>query len=204
MRVLHILGELRLSGAEQMLCSAAVCFAQQDVTADVLSTGVQVGPHAHRFEESGYTVHHLPFRRHPLFFFSLWRLIRRGGYDVIHLHTERANFWQGLVVLIAGVKGKFRTIHNNFHFEGKLRSRRGLQRRVLAGMGVQHVAISPTVQSNEKSRFGLETTVIPNWYDNNHFRPPTSEQRDKSRRDLDVSDKFVLLTIGNCSMVKNH
>lgn len=65
MRVLHILAELRPSGAEQMLCSAAACFTQYGVRIDVLSTGVQVGIHARRFEESGYTVHHLPFRRTP-------------------------------------------------------------------------------------------------------------------------------------------
>lgn len=140
----------------------------------------------------------------PLFFLSLWRLIRRGDYDVVHLHTERANFWQGLVVLIAGVKGKFRTIHSNFKFEGNLCSRRGWQRRMLAGMGVKHVAISQTVQSNEWSRFGLETTLIPNWYDSNHFRPPTSEQRNQSRRALDVSNRLVLVTVGNCAVVKNH
>lgn len=187
-----------------MLCSAAACFTQYGVRIDVLSTGVQVGIHARRFEESGYTVHHLPFRRTPLFFLSLWRLIRRGDYDVVHLHTERANFWQGLVVLIAGVKGKFRTIHSNFKFEGNLCSRRGWQRRMLAGMGVKHVAISQTVQSNEWSRFGLETTLIPNWYDSNHFRPPTSEQRNQSRRALDVSNRLVLVTVGNCAVVKNH
>jgi len=203
-RVLHILGELRPSGAEQMLCSAAASFAKQGVSADVLSTGVQVGTHAHRFEESGYTVHHLPFRRHPLFFLSLWRLIRRGGYDVIHLHTERANFWQGLTVWIAGVKENLRTVHSNFTFEGRLRRRRGWQRRMLARMGIKHVAISPTVQHNERTRFGLETILISNWYDSNRFKPPTSEQRKQSRIALNVSNDCVLITVGNCSVVKNH
>ena len=177
MRVLHLLNELRPSGAEVMLCSAAECFGHSINSADVLATGDAVGSYAQRFSAAGYTVHHLPFRRNPAFFLRLWRFLRRGDYDVVHLHSERANFWLGLTVVASGANKVLRTVHNNFEFEGRLATIRGWQRRTLARLGVTHVAISPGVQENEKRRFGLRTTMIPNWYDSRRFRQPTAEER---------------------------
>jgi glycosyltransferase involved in cell wall biosynthesis len=205
MRVLHVLGELRHSGAEIMLEAAGPTFADRGVESELLSTGAEVGGLTARLEAVGYRVHHVPFAKSPGYFRRVYRLMRDGRYDVIHLHTERANFWFGLVALAARPRHVVRTIHNVFSFDGGLRRRRGLQRRILHRLGVQHVACSASIERNERARFGLVTRLVPNWYDSRRFHPRNDHERLEARRSLGVSEtETVLVSVGNCSPVKNH
>ena len=204
-KVLHILSELKPSGAETMLCIAAPAFAAKGVVAEVLSTGSKIGAYAPQFELAGYKVNHIPFARSPIFFFKLYRLFRRGNYDVIHLHTERANFWLGLVAVFARPKRVLRTIHNNFSFSGFLRYRRMVQRRLLSLLGVIHVSIGTSVQNNELVNFGLKTRQVSNWYDDTRFIPANDALREQARREFAIPhNKTVIVSVGNCSKVKNH
>ena len=205
MRVLHVLGELRHSGAEIMLEAAGPSFADRGVESEVVSTGADVGSLASRLASAGYRVHHVPFGKSPGFFLRMYRLMRGGGYDVIHLHTERANFWFGLVALTARPRRVVRTIHNVFSFDGGLRRRRGAQRRILERLGVDHVACSPSIQRNERTRFGLATSLVPNWYDSRRFRMRSDDERADARRLLGATEsETVLFSVGNCSSVKYH
>ena len=205
MRVLHVLGELRHSGAEIMLEAAGPSFVERGVESELLSTGAVVGSLATRLESVGYRVHHVPFGKNPGFFLRLYRLMRSGRYDVIHLHTERGNFWFGLVALAARPTRVVRTIHNVFSFTGGLRRRRSAQRRILHRLGVEHVACSSSVERNERARFGLATYLAPNWYDSRRFRVRSDRERLEARRSLGVSETVtVFVSVGNCSPVKNH
>jgi glycosyltransferase involved in cell wall biosynthesis len=61
------------------------------------------------------------------------------------------------------------------------------------------------VEKNECQRFLLNTTLIPNWYDDRRFSPPDETERHLSRQSLGINDQTrVLLSVGNCSRVKNH
>lgn len=205
MKVLHVLNELKPSGAETMLCIAAQSFSEKGVNAEVLSTGAQLGAHAPQFEKAGYKIHHLPFSHSPRFFFMLYRLFRAGKYDAIHLHTERANFWIGLTALLAMPGRVLRTIHSNFDFTGGLRIRRSLQRKLLSLLGLVHVSIGPSVQKNELTTFGLKTRRVPNWYDDTKFIPATHAEYLKARIEFNLPEnRVVVVTVGNCSKVKNH
>lgn len=204
-RVLHVLADLGRSGAESMLLAARSDFARRGYECDVLATGSTPGPMADAFAASGFTVHHLPFEKTPRFFLRAYRVLRRGRYDVIHLHTERANFWFGVAALVARPRRVLRTIHSVFTFEGRLRRRRGAQRRLLRRAGVVHVACGPAVQRNELQRFGLETALVPSWYDSRTFVPPAVGVREEARTSLGIGDEeLVLVTTATCSPVKNH
>lgn len=203
-RILHILSELRHSGMEAMLVSAAPHFIEQGVVSDILATGAELGRFAPRLQRAGYTVRHVPFARSPLF---LWRAYQamRGGYGAIHIHTEGAGFWLGMAARLAGVPSVVRTIHGAFAFEGALRWRRLIQRQALRWLGIRHVAIGSSVQDNERRRFLLPTTRINNWYDDQRFTPTTGAQRRAARAALEIAaDTATLVSIGNCGRVKNH
>lgn len=203
-RILHVLSELRHSGMEAMLVSAAPHFAAQGVASDILATGTEPGRFTPQLQRAGYGVHHVPFARSPLF---LWRAYRamRGGYGAIHIHTEGAGFWLGLAARLAGVPSVVRTIHGAFAFDGALRWRRVIQRQVMRSLGVRHVAIGSSVQDNEKRRFFLPTTRIDNWYDDQRFTPTTGAQRRSARTALEIPpDTATLVSVGNCGRVKNH
>lgn len=202
--VLHILGELRPSGAERMLVIAADAFRELGVTAEVLGTGSFVGAYADELASAGYRIHHVPFRKTPAFFMDVLG-IARGRFDAIHIHLERASFWLSLTALAARAPVVLKTIHSYFDFTGNLRVRRLVQRRLMNRMGVVQVAISRAVQENEKRRFGIETALVYNWFDSNAYRPCEPEFRARARTDLALPPgRFVLVVVGNCSDIKNH
>ena len=201
--VLHVLAGLGRSGAESMLLASRQDFLDRGYDSDVLSTGATAGPMVGAFESAGFGVHHVPFAKTPFFFFRVYRLMRR--YEVIHLHTERANFWFGLAALATRPRRVVRTVHSVFSFEGALRRRRGLQRRLLHRLGVVHIACGPTVQRNEQERFDLSTRLAPSWYDSRTFFPPAESERSHARNALGIADEqTALVTTGTCAAVKNH
>lgn len=205
LRVLHVLGELKPSGAETMLVAAAPLFQAEGVTLEVLSTGATTGPYAKRFEAVGYRLYHIPFSRSLRFFLKVRRLMQAGRYDVIHLHVEAANFWYGLIARSVCPPIVLRTIHNAFAFSGNLRWRRGIQRRLLHRLGVQHVSISASVRDTELRHYRLPTTLIWNWYDSQRFKATSPEARLAARADFGLAEhELVVASIGNCSQVKNH
>lgn len=204
MKVLHIMGELNPSGAEVMLYSAGPLLKDYDITGEILSTGPQKGIYAEQLASAGYTIRHIPFNKSPLFFLALFKLLKTNSYDVIHLHTERANFWLGLLALLT-TKRCVRTIHSNFPFTGFLGWKRKWQRLLLNRLGVSHIAISPSVHDTEYKFYQLPTQIIPNWYNSLHFTKTTETQYTYARQQLNIPENhFVLVSIGNCSPVKNH
>lgn len=205
LRVLHVLSELKPSGAETMLVSAAPMFQAEGVELDVLSTGATTGPYAKRFENAGYRMHHIPFSRSPAFFLKVRSLMRAGCYDVVHLHVEAANFWFGLAACSVRPPVVLRTVHNVFAFSGNLQWRRGMQRRLLHRLGVRHVSISASVRDTEQRHYRLPTTLVWNWYDSTRFTATSPEARHAARGNFGLGEhEFVIASIGNCSQVKNH
>lgn len=97
------------------------------------------------------------------------------------------------------------TVHSSFTFSGNLRLRRKLQRQILRGLGLISVAISQSVETTELAHFGLKTRLVPNWYDSNSFAKPTASERQQARDALGIAaGETVIVTVGNCSQIKNH
>jgi glycosyltransferase involved in cell wall biosynthesis len=205
LRVLHVLNELKPSGMEMMLRVAARNWADVGIRPSIVSKGLCSGSYATTLRASGYPVHHLPFDA-PLSFAGTWiRFLKTYPVDVLHVHTEHANFWISLLAKLAGVPAVVRTVHNVFTFEGRVRLARTLQRHILSALGVPHVSVSPSVQAAERSAFGNPSQVILNWVDDRHFVPPTGDQRRRARTDFGLSPSdFALVTVGNCAPFKNH
>ncbi len=204
LQVVHVMGQLDPSGAEMMLLSALPKFRSAGVQFTMLSTGDAKGALAQRFEAAGCQVLHLPFARSPGYFWRVWRTLCDPRWDVVHLHTERANFYFGLVALATG-KTVLRTVHSAFSHKGGLRWRYMLQRRALQALGLRHVAISRSVWINESSCFGLRPDLVDNWFDDSSFTPATAAVRERARSLIGLpSDRFIIASVGNCSDVKNH
>jgi glycosyltransferase involved in cell wall biosynthesis len=206
MKILHILGELRPSGAEVMLRSAALVWHSESISLQILCTGAELGDYAPALSEAGYSIFHIPFRKKSFTFFSNFiRLVKAENYDVIQIHTERANFYYGLIAKMLGTPTVIRTIHSTFPFTGLLRLRRKCQRWAMRKLGIIQVSIGPSVAETERKYFQNPTIIIPNWYDDNYFRPPTQDERLKARGKIGVPpETVVFITVGNCSKVKNH
>jgi glycosyltransferase involved in cell wall biosynthesis len=204
MKVLHVLGELRASGAEVGLEKASGYWQHRGVRADILAIGETRGAFAGRLEAAGYAVEFLRYRPDPRVLAAYMRLIRRGRYDIVHIHSERAFIYLCLGARFAGAR-VVRTVRAYYEFEGSLARRRALQRKLARLAGAQFIAISPSVAANERDRFGNPTVLIDNWVDTDYFRPPSVEQRQAARLGLDVTaDQIAIVTVGNCAPGKNH
>ncbi|MEP9376356.1 glycosyltransferase [Aquabacter sp. CN5-332] len=203
-KVLHILVSLRFSGAEIMLNAAFKDLSEGGFEHHIIATGEDVGAYAETLQSTGYQVHHLPFRPSPSYFWRLFSFIRENEYSIIHIHMERASFWTALTAMAAGGRC-VRTIHNTFRFPPRLRRVRGIQRRLMAKMGVAMVACSTTVGHNEAAEFGYSPAVISNGYCPDRVVFSDLAQRARSRSILSIKDDdIVIASIGNCSSLKNH
>ena len=204
-RVLHILMELRPSGAEVMLRIAAPFWFIQSNSHAILATGSSEGSYAACLRAAGFEVFHVPFRKKIKFFREVCALIRRGRFDAVHIHTEQANVFYGIAARLAGVNRIVHTIHNVFPFTGSLRLVRIAMRQGLKLLGATPVAVGSSVAANEEQNLWNRTVVIPNWYDASVFRPPSPEERAAARKSHGITDgRPVIATLGNCNQWKNH
>jgi glycosyltransferase involved in cell wall biosynthesis len=206
MKVLHILLELRHSGAEIMLQQAYKRFEKSGIDSHILSIGDNVGAYATLLKHTGYTIHHIPFRKSLGFFLDIYRLLKDKQFTVVHIQTERAFIWCVLLAKLAGVRTVVRTFHNVFLFSSYLRWKRQWQRTISRKFfRTVHTAIGDSVLAVEKERFGNDCILIRNWTDTEKFRPPSDKERAVARQLYSFeSDDFVLVTIGACEPVKNH
>ncbi|MBA4376700.1 MAG: hypothetical protein C0401_11085 [Anaerolinea sp.] len=206
MKVLHILNEIKFSGAESMLKDAAPLFREGAIESHVLSTGDVEGEYANVLRAAGYAVHHIPFRKAPVYFLQLYCFLVREQFDVVHIHPERAFFWHALVAKVAKIKVVLRTVHNVFLFSGFLRLGRTVQRWIARQiLGVKFVAVGPSVAQVERDVFRNNAVLIPNWVDTDKFSPATDYERSELRAKLEILPTDVVITsVGSCSEVKNH
>jgi glycosyltransferase involved in cell wall biosynthesis len=206
MKVLHILNELKHSGAEVMLQQAFDRFSQHGIESHILSTGNNVGDYASVLQRTGYKVHHIPFRKHPAFFVAVKKLLDRETFPTVHVHTETAFIWYILLLNLTGVKRVLKTFHNVFQFTGYLRWKRALHRKISSKFfHTIHHAIGDSVFKFEKERFGNDCVLVRNWTDTDKFSPPTDSERAAARSLYGIhSNDFVILTVGACTPVKNH
>ena len=203
-KVLHILGALLPSGAETMLFSSAG-YWNPDYEIHLLATAKERGSYASELERAGYIVHHIYndnyFKHHN----AVRRFIKKEEFDIVHVHKQAEACSYAWDAKLGGAKRIVRTVHNVFVFHGLVQIREKATRHIACRLGVQHVAISPSVRENEKRRFGIETVEIRNWYDENRFYFTTQEMRQEARTKLRIAeDAFCLLSVGNCTPVKNH
>ena len=205
MKILHVLNELKPSGAERMLRLAAGPWLREGLELEVLSTGSEVGPYASTLAEAGYVVHHIPLYPVHRFLTAYHQLLRDSRFTVVHVHPERANFHFAIMARTVGRAGVVRTVHNVFGFQGRLRLERRVQRAILRRAGVLHVSVGQSVAAMERENLGNPTIVVRNTFDETRFRPASVVERQQARAEFGVADgQLLAVVVGNCSEVKNH
>lgn len=206
MRVVHVLNELKPSGAETMLRSASRHFARRGVEAVVITTGSNPGCYAPDLREAGYEIVHVPFGRTLNFAIEMLRVLRATHPDVVHVHTERAYWAYIILARLAGVRSTVRTVHHIFGFGGRLRWRKRFERWFARRLlGANFVTNSLSNQRNESVRFGNPALLIPNWYDEARYVPPTSAERVTARAELGIgASTFVVVSLGGNWPYKNY
>lgn len=211
MKVLHVLYKIMPSGAEKMLADAADLFAARGVEGWVLANDDVEGDYAPVLREKGYTIVRMPWRENRAHLMEFWRLCRREKFDAVHIHVIRGYLSFSVVARMAGVKTVVKSFHGIFAARDPLRGFVHSGKRLLARLaGVRMVAISKSVQDNERAVFRNPCQLVWNFADEAGFPLTDKKVGDRVRADIGIAeDAFVLLTVGNCHSeshykIKNH
>ncbi|MCL7429304.1 glycosyltransferase [Streptomyces sp. YS415] len=206
MKALHIITGLGVGGAEQQL---RLLLRHLPVACDVV-TLTNPGAVADGLVADGVRVVHLGMagNRDLAALPRLTRLIRTGGYDLVHTHLYRACLYGRLAARTAGVRAVVATEHSlgDSQMEGR-RLSPGVRALYLAGerLGRKTVAVSPTVADRLK-RWGVPAPrieVVPNGIDLDRFRFDPA-QRVRARRRLGLpEDAYVIGGIGRLTAGKH-
>lgn len=207
---MHVLNEIRFSGAETMLASAASCWQDRGLELHALSTGGDEGVYAEVLRKHGYAVYHIPYRKNLWFIVKIWRLLRMLEIDVLHIHPERAYFQYAVAGLLAGCSVRIRTVHHIFAYKGVHVLRPWLLRNICRSLlGVVFVSNSRSGKSTEMSLYGFDNFYIPNWFDSHVYTEEAiakySALRAEIRQKVGVcSGERLLVSLGGNSDYKNY
>ncbi|MER5193441.1 glycosyltransferase [Streptomyces sp. NPDC002755] len=190
MKALHIITGLGVGGAEQQL---RLLLRHLPVECEVV-TLTNPGSVADGLAEDGVRVVHLGMagNRDLAALPRLVRIIRSGGYDLVHTHLYRACVYGRLAARLAGVRAVVATEHSlgDSQMEGR-RLTSGVRALYLASerLGRTTVAVSPTVADRLRS-WGVPAPrieVVPNGIDLARFRFDPDARR-RTRRRLGLPD----------------
>ncbi|MFD6167499.1 glycosyltransferase [Streptomyces coeruleorubidus] len=205
MRALHIITGLGVGGAEQQL---RLLLRHLPVDCDVV-TLTNPGAVAEGLAADGVRVTHLGMggNRDLAALPRLVRLIRAGGYDLVHTHLYRACVYGRFAARAAGVRAVVATEHSlgDSQMEGR-RLTAGVRGLYLASerLGSATVAVSPTVAERLR-RWGVPASrieVVPNGIDLDRFRFDP-ERREHTRRHLGLpEDAWVVGGVGRLTAGK--
>ncbi|MFI8187405.1 glycosyltransferase [Streptomyces sp. NPDC085946] len=205
MRVLHVITGLNVGGAELQL---RLLLRHLPVACDVV-TLTDPGPVADGLAADGVRVVHLGMagNRDLTALPRLVRVVRAGGYDLVHTHLYRACLYGRLAARLAGVRAVVATEHSlgASQTEGRPLGP-GVRALYLAGerLGRTTVAVSPTVAGRLR-RWGVPESriaVVPNGIDLARFRFDPA-RRQETRRRLGLPDgAYVVGGVGRLTAGK--
>ncbi|MFD9432870.1 glycosyltransferase [Streptomyces sp. NPDC060002] len=190
MKALHIITGLGVGGAEQQL---RLLLRHLPIECEVV-TLTNPGTVADGLAEDGVRVVHLGMagNRDLAALPRLVRIIRSGGYDLVHTHLYRACVYGRLAARLAGVRAVVATEHSlgDSQMEGR-RLTSGVRALYLASerLGRTTVAVSPTVADRLRG-WGVPAPrieVVPNGIDLARFRFDPDVRR-RTRRRLGLPD----------------
>ncbi|MFD2684048.1 glycosyltransferase [Streptomyces phyllanthi] len=205
MKALHVITGLGVGGAEQQL---RLLLRHLPVDCDVV-TLTNPGPVAAGLTADGVRVVHLGMagNRDLSALPRLVRLIRSGGYDLVHTHLYRACVYGRIAARLAGVRAVVATEHSlgGSQMEGRALSP-GVRALYLASerLGRSTVAVSATV-ADRLRRWGVpepRIEIVPNGIDVARFRfDPLTRERTRRRLGL-PEDAYVVGGVGRLSAGK--
>lgn len=210
MRVLHILDELKFSGAEIMYVAAAKLFQDLGCELYVVNTADHLGAYTPFFKEAGYTVLHWPYEhlsliRKMLYWHHTIRFIQRNKIDVVHVHRPDMKCPMAYCAWRAGVRSVY-TYHNVFPSRILTYPYHVLLRYACKYLFHQvQQTISDSVYEHELNYFHNSTIQINNWYNTNKYYPALEGEKNRIRQELGIHpDCLVIISIGGCSRIKRH
>lgn len=202
MRVLHVIETLEFGGAEKVLvelanamaaqCEVAVCCIKRT---GELEAALDRRIHVHCMKSGEGNHIRLPFR--------LARLVREGGFDVVHSHTWGTYIESAFGALLGGARVLVHTVHGHYLYYAPgpaSRVKRGLRHlveRVLARAHRRVVTVSDAIQQYVRAEVGIPAGRLLTIHNGVSDAP-------KVARPGRAGKPAVFITVGRLAAVKNY
>ncbi|MFA6794831.1 MAG: glycosyltransferase family 4 protein [Proteiniphilum sp.] len=211
MKILHVLYELKFSGAEIMYVDAAPLFQEMGCQLTVMATGDNPGDFAPHFQKAGYRVMHRPYprglniRKRIKYYVQFIRLLKSNHIDVVHIHVSAFMFALTCCTWLAGRRSVY-TFHNVYPSHRYSYLYHVLQRWAAKNIfGCKFQTISDSVHDHERNYYHNKTKKIYNWYGAKRYFPSSNGEKKRIREELNIPDEaLVLISVGGCSDTKRH
>lgn len=210
MKVLHILAELKFSGAEVMYVAAAKEFQKLGCELSVVNTAKHLGGYSSFFQKAGYEVlhwqyEHLNIMQKLRYYRRVIKYIKENQIDVVHIHRSDMKFGMSFCAWKAGAHSVY-TFHNVFysHWYSYL-YHLWLRWGAKYIFGCRFQTISDSVYEHEIDYYHNKTTKICNWYNTDKFYPAEVGEKETIREFLNINkETLVIISVGGCSQIKRH
>ncbi len=205
-RVLHVIDSLDLGGAQTFLLELAKHHDRSRYLPEVACMHGR-GVYAEAFEKNGITVHSLSPEKFPPYYLpNFWRLMRSGGYDILHFHLFGANLCAKPLAIMAGHPAII--VHDQCNDASREKNPLLLAADSFWNRRSDRViAVSESTRryllDREDQRDDLVMT-IPNGIDTEVFSPASAGAREAARAALGIPrDGLVIGGVGRLVAQKN-
>lgn len=194
-KLLHITSSLKIGGAEHVLHTIIANLDPQKFDQEVIY--FHEGPYVEKIRMLGIRTHHvrgLLFRYDPVFFWRLYRTIKKLNPDCLHTLLWVANFAGRLCAWAQGI-ACVSVFHNDVAHDGKMRN---LLDRLTLRFADRLVAVSEPVAESVRNR--LDSRAIIGVIHNGIELNPSAVAKAMA----DAVDTFMIGSVGRFEPVKRY
>jgi glycosyltransferase involved in cell wall biosynthesis len=205
-KILHVIDSLDLGGAQTFLLELVKHHDGSRYLPEVACMHGR-GVYAEAFEKNGITVHSLSPEKFPPFYLpNFWKLMRSGGYDILHFHLFGANLCAKPLAIMAGHPAII--VHDQCNDASREKNPLLLGADAFWNRRSDRViAVSESTRDYLLDREDLPddlVTMIPNGIDTEVFSPASAVAREAARAALGIPrDGLVIGGVGRLVAQKN-
>ena len=198
MKVIQILPVFMLGGAERMCQALTLELAEKGVDVSVISLFSDKNSITEELEKKGIKIHYLnkKFGLDLSMPRAIYNVLKREKPDIIHMHLQVAKYAVPAAIL-ARVKFRVQTIHNEAHKEETKKERR-IRRIFYKFNNVVPVALTEKIKNTVIEEYKLDADKIPVVFNGVNLNNCIV------KKDYVVDGNFKILHIGRFFPQKNH
>lgn len=203
-KVLHIVSSMNAGGVENVVYSYVSLMDKAAFQNDIACYTSENGVFKEKFESIGSTIYKLPSKRH--FFKSvmvLYRILKYGEYNVIHVHLDDQSCFALFAAYIAKVRKRIVHTHCGSYEDDKSQFLHVIMKKCSLYFANTYFACSKTAAHSFYGKNFENVYIMKNGIDVERFRYSKIE-RDNIRCELQYSvDDIVIGNIARLSKEKN-
>ena len=203
-KVLQVMAALSAGGVETLLHSYYECINREKFCFDVACYSHANGAYREKYEELGCRIYALPSKKKlPQSIRTLYRVLKDGQYDIVHVHQDDLSFLPILIARLAGVK--VRIVHSHLgryphSFLRKLIT--GVTNPLMFRLANGYFACSEKAKEEfYPERLQERVYVMPNGISAERFRF-SPENRKVIRDELGFTDQMTV--VGNIARITDQ